>query len=169
MSNLIENWLPVVGYEGLYSVSDLGRVKSHWYSNPRILAPSVTRDGYLKVVLSGHNGRKNSTIHTLVMGSHFGRRPRGLDISHKDGDKCNNLLSNLEYLSHKENINKKHEHGTTARGESNGNSNLNEIKVCAMRLLHSTGNYTYTYIGNMFNIDKATANRAINNKTWSHI
>ncbi len=164
-----EIWKDVVGYEGLYSVSDQGRVKSHWYGNARILAQSTNKHGYLKLTLSNKEGMRNFTIHILVALSHTGTRPSGYDISHKDGCKTNNNASNLEYITHKENINKKHEHGTIARGETNGMSTLTAIKVCAMRLLYSTGKYTYTDMGNIFKIHKATANRAINNETWSHI
>ena len=101
-----EIWKDVVGYEGLYSVSDQGRVKSHWYGNARILAQSTNKLGYLKLTLSNKEGMRNFTIHILVALSHTGTRPSGYDISHKDGCKTNNNASNLEYITHKENITK---------------------------------------------------------------
>lgn len=164
-----EIWKDVVGYSGLYSVSDQGRVKSHWYSNTRILVQSIAGGKYRKLTLSKDGTYKSFTVHILVMSAFKGERPEGYDISHKDGCGSNNNLCNLEYTTHKDNINKKHEHGTMAKGETNGMSSLTEIKVCAMRLLYSTGRYTFTEIGKMFNIHKGTANRAITGQSWSHV
>lgn len=165
-----EIWKDVVGYSGLYSVSDQGRVKSFQRNPDGVILRQMTNVyGYLKLTLSVNGELKNKTIHSLVTQSFIGECPDNLEISHKDGDRTNNKISNLEYITHKENINKKHKHGTMARGETNGMSSLNEIKVCAMRLLYSTGRYTFTEIGKMFNIHKGTANRAITGQTWSHI
>ena len=96
-----ELWQPVEGYEGLYEVSDQGRVRSK--AKGRILRPSSSGPGYSAVVLSKHGKVKTRYIHHLVAFAFIGKRPDGMDINHKDCDKENNAVSNLEYISHGEN------------------------------------------------------------------
>lgn len=104
----IEEWRPVVGYEGWYEVSDLGRVKrvvggsSKTYVG-KILKPVLFPDGYHQVGLSVNGRAKMRKIHHLVMAAFVGPRPEGYQINHIDGIKTHNRLSNLEYATAKEN------------------------------------------------------------------
>jgi len=110
----LEIWKPVVGYEGLYEVSNLGRVRSltrlETYfsrtlgeclrtSKGRILRPSPTRDGYLLVVLYRSGKQKYVYVHRLVMAAFVGACPSELQINHKDENTFNNCLENLEYCT----------------------------------------------------------------------
>ena len=96
-----ELWQPIEGYEGLYEVSDQGQVRSK--AKGRILRPRASGPGYSAVSLSKHGKVKNRYIHHLVAFAFIGKRPDGMDINHKDCDKENNAVSNLEYISHGEN------------------------------------------------------------------
>lgn len=100
MENLI--WKPVVGYEGLYEVSNTGLVKSlNMYRNkePRILALARRTDGYLKVGLSKNNITKQFVVHRLVAEA-FIPNPNNLEmVNHKDENKSNNNVDNLEWCS----------------------------------------------------------------------
>jgi hypothetical protein len=100
-----EVWKAVVGYEGVYEVSNLGRVK-------RILPASHTRAGrivkattygngkkYLRVSLSRNNKRISVQIHKLVALAFLGPRPDGMTINHIDTDPTNNRDTNLEYVT----------------------------------------------------------------------
>ena len=69
----------------------------------KILAPALRRDGYLFVTLAVSNTHWHKTIHSMVAGAFIGPRPSGAQINHKDGNKQNNSLGNLEYVSAKEN------------------------------------------------------------------
>lgn len=95
-----ENWKPVVGYEGLYEVSDFGRVRNVadriGTFIGKILKPATT-DGSKRFVLCNHGKTQNVRCHKLVMAAFVGPRPEGLQVKHIDGDKGNNLLGNLEY------------------------------------------------------------------------
>lgn len=100
-----EHWLPVPGYEGLYEVSDLGRV----HSTPR----PRTRGGILSNGTNGHyyphvslwsDGRRLSRdVHALVLEAFIGPCPPGCEVRHLDGDKANCALANLAYGTRGEN------------------------------------------------------------------
>tara|TARA_R110000868_G_scaffold397929_1_gene670845 strand:+ start:70 stop:696 length:627 start_codon:yes stop_codon:yes gene_type:complete len=69
----------------------------------KILAPALRKDGYLFVTLAVSNTHWHKTLHSMVVGAFIGPRPSGAQVNHKDGNKQNNSLSNLEYVSAKEN------------------------------------------------------------------
>lgn len=97
----IETWKPVRGYEGIYEVSDLGRVMS--LRTGKILKNQPNR-GYLCTTLTNQTTKRFS-VHRLVYEAFHGPIPDGLQIDHIDGDKANNTLSNLRAVTPKENVN----------------------------------------------------------------
>lgn len=105
-----EVWKDVVGYEGIYMVSNKGRVKSMprkvWnYNKPaRMLKPHNNGHGYYSVGMSnGEKKNKHVYIHILVAQA-FIPNPRGCSqVNHKDFDKSNNCVENLEWVTSKEN------------------------------------------------------------------
>lgn len=99
-----EIWKPIPGYEGVYEVSNFGKVKSLKYNKERILKPSTNGQGYYKVNLY-INGAKKYTIHRLVWIVFNGMIPKEYEINHKDEDKSNNRLDNLELVTRKQNNN----------------------------------------------------------------
>lgn len=112
---MIEKWRPVVGFEGLYEVSDLGRVASfptRTWPGRRILRPSHhVRGGYLFVNLR-HDGRSyHRKVHHLVCEAFNGPRPEGTMTRHLDGDHLNNTPANLAWGTGSENQYDKVRHG----------------------------------------------------------
>lgn len=104
----MEIWKAVKGYEGLYEVSDLGRVRSLPRNNTKgkILKPYASpHNGYCYVSLSKENKRISKRVHKLVMMA-FNPKPSGkeLEIDHRDRNKENNRLDNLQWVTHTENI-----------------------------------------------------------------
>lgn len=93
----MEIWKGIKGYEGLYEVSNLGRVKS----KRKILKP--INGEYLKVALSKDGVQKTLYIHRLVAQTFIGESK--LQVNHKDENKHNNDINNLEFVTHKENMN----------------------------------------------------------------
>lgn len=92
---MIEVWSDVLGYEGLYEVSDQGRVRR----NGKILKPRKNLGGYLLVSLSKNGIVKTAKIHRLVA-SAFIPNPQNLpEVNHKDENKTNNCLDNLEWCT----------------------------------------------------------------------
>lgn len=117
-----EEWRDVVGYEGLYQVSNLGRVKSlsrrivykdgREYNYPsKVLKNQKVGAGFRSVMLYGVNGNKQYFVHRLVAET-FIPNPNNLsDVNHKDGCKTNNILSNLEWCSHSDNQTRAYKNG----------------------------------------------------------
>ena len=104
-----EIWKDIDGYEGLYQVSNLGQVKSirDKYGNYRekILKQGKRKDGYLYVNLYKEGKRKYNLVHRLVANA-FIPNPNGYTcVNHKDENPLNNCVSNLEWCTHKYNIN----------------------------------------------------------------
>lgn len=102
-----ERWLPVVGYEDLYEVSDQGRIRrtagSPHCPHGRTLRPLSMKIGYLQVGLCKDGKRSLRYIHRLVADAFLGACPSGHEVNHKDGNKRNSLLTNLEYVTSSEN------------------------------------------------------------------
>lgn len=109
----------IPGYEGIYQVSDLGRVKSlerkAWNGNgyrlikERILKPSSNKNnGYLYVVLRKEENPKTFSIHKLVAVVFLNHIPNGHNIvvDHKDNDKANNRKDNLQIITQRKNTSK---------------------------------------------------------------
>lgn len=106
----IEEWRPVVGLEGKYEISNMGRVKSLNYrsvkGNQKILKPYIEkgRHNYHKYTLVGNNSKIYTLLaHWLVMEAFVGERSNKF-IDHIDGNGSNNALSNLRYCTHRENL-----------------------------------------------------------------
>lgn len=100
-----EIWKPIPGYEGLYWVSDLGRVKSLKRGKERILSPGKTRGGYLYIVLYKNGKGKNCYVSLLVWEAFNGPIPEGMQVNHINENKQDNRLENLNLMTPKENSN----------------------------------------------------------------
>lgn len=96
-----EIWKDVKGYEGLYQVSNKGNVKS-FYKN-RNLKPSKHSRGYLVVSLFENHNRKQFFIHRLVAETFIDNVNHKEEVNHKDGNKTNNCVENLEWCTGSEN------------------------------------------------------------------
>ena len=95
-----ELWRPVVGYEGLYEVSDWGRVKSLNYrrtGKEGILKSWPDDEGYLQVNLFKKGKRETNKVHIFVMRAFNGECPEGYEVDHIDWNPENNMLDNLSY------------------------------------------------------------------------
>ena len=108
-----EYWKPVVGYEGLYEVSNWGRVKSlkklvkshnKWGEcyitiNEKILKKRIDKYGYERVMLYKHGKSKLKQVHRLVAEAFIDNPDNLPQVNHKDEDKLNNNVDNLEFCS----------------------------------------------------------------------
>lgn len=113
--NMPETWKPIVGWEGLYSVSDHGKVRSEPRMSPRRNGSFYTvrgrelkqwpnkTDNHYMVVMSGEGRRKYAYVHSLVAESFIGPRAKGMEVRHLDDDFQNNHISNLTYGTRSEN------------------------------------------------------------------
>ena len=100
-----EYWKPIKGYEGLYEVSNLGRVKSLKFGKERMLKVSKDKKGYLHVVLCKENILKTYYVHRLVAEAFIDNTDNLPCVNHKDENPQNNVVSNLEWCDAKYNLN----------------------------------------------------------------
>ena len=122
MEKNTEIWKDIPNYEGIYQVSSLGNVKSlareillrgkyPFISKEKILKTSKDGNGYYHLNLCKNGNRKSMKVHVLVAIAFLGHIPDGthrIVPDHKDGDKSNNNLSNLELITQRENIERYH-------------------------------------------------------------
>ena len=102
---MLERWTDIKGYEGLYEVSNLGNVRSLRYGKRKVLKTYVQNSGYIYVDLYKNKKKKHHLVHRLVAQA-FIPNPKNLpEINHKDEDKFNNCVDNLEYCNHQYNQN----------------------------------------------------------------
>ena len=99
-----EIWKDVIGFEGIYSVSNKGRIRRDICSKGgvagRILKPAFS-NGYLAVCLCKNGTRKTTKIHRIMVMAFIGVKSK--EVNHKDRVKINNNLKNLEYVTHRKN------------------------------------------------------------------
>ena len=118
----IERWLPVVGYEGLYEVSDHGRVRSldrlvvtkAGYTRRhkgKVMHPQRGRDGYMIVRISRDGTTHNVRVHRLVLEAFVGPCPDNLVACHDNGDPADNRPNNLRWDTQASNMRDKVKHG----------------------------------------------------------
>jgi hypothetical protein len=171
-------WKAVPGFEGLYEVSDRGRVRSLWTRNarvnrprktPRILACTRSGTGYPEVDLrKTANKRSRYKVHALVLMTFVGPRPSGFHAAHLNGKRDDNRLSNLRWTTVEENQSHRWEHGTASFGESHGNAKLTEKAVRDMRRMRAEG-FSHIAIAERFGVTKSTSCVICSGKSWGHV
>lgn len=166
-----EIWKPVPGYEGIYLASNLGRVMrtapAKGTQIGRILAPYVTEFGYGQISLRDKDGNSRRVfVHTVVMAAFNGHCPIGKEVNHIDGDKLNNKLENLEYLSRSEHM----RHSIDVLGlykhkrASGKRPIIPDRDVIEIRRLHSTGEFSQMKLSRMFGCSQSSIGRIIRNE-----
>jgi len=105
---MIEVFKDIPGYEGLYQVSNFGKVKSKHSNTHIILSNSKTLKGYEKVTISKNKRKKTYEVHKLMAMAFLNHKPNGnkLVVDHIDNNKLNNNLKNLQIITHRENCSK---------------------------------------------------------------
>lgn len=131
-----EVFLDIPNYEGLYQISNFGRVRR----NGKILKPAKDTNGYLQVGLCKNGIRKNARIHRLVALTFLPNPNNYPEINHKNEDKTNNVVENLEWCTREYNIN----YGS--RNEK-ASERISEIKSKPVLQFDKEGNFIKEWIG----------------------
>jgi hypothetical protein len=166
-----ETWLPVAGYEGLYSVSNLGRIRGERiiraYKTPRILKQQLNKiKGYLQVGLSRNNKGRTCTVHPLVATAFLGNPPSSKhEVNHKDACKTNNRVENLEWCLHIDNIRHKKVMNTELYGDARAWAKLKNTDIPIIRQLLNSGK-SHTKIAKIFGVSATTIGHIYRGKKW---
>ena len=165
---MTERWLPVVGYEEWYDVSDHGRVRRMARGNRthvgKILSPGNVR-GYEQVTMHMNNRRIQKKVHRLVAAAFIGQCPDGEEVNHIDGVKSNNYVGNLEYVTSSENATHAYVLGLNHRGEAHGRSKLTEESVHMIRRL--IGKESHRSIARRYHVCKGTIGDISTGRSWA--
>lgn len=172
-----EIWKPVVGYEGIYSVSEYGNIRREINSyhdrfiKGYILTPSISKKGYAFLRLSKDGVGKMFSIAGLVAGAFIGPRPYRRQVNHKDCNKRNNHYSNLEYVTCRENLLHAMKNNLTryCRGEKSNGHKITEKMVLEIREIYSTGNFSQKELAKKYGIKEPAVSHIINRRNWKHI
>jgi hypothetical protein len=178
-----EEWRIVPDYESLYEVSSMGRVRriaTGGNTSPGKILRAINHKGYCRVNLGGRKLR----IHRLVMLAFVGAADNGQEVNHKNGNKADNRLCNLEYVTHMENVEHAKAHGLTppferrglrhcperaARGAGHPRAKLTEEIVRAIRRDWATGSISTRDIARRYGIAHGTVVNIVYRHTWRHI
>ena len=173
-----EIWKDICGYEGIYQISNLGRVKSlkriiECYNgklfsiNSKILksSPGGTSP-YLIVNLCRKGKRKHALVHRLVAESFIGKIPSKYEVNHKNGIVSDNREDNLEICSHQKNIDHSIYFGLkNDYGEKSNNAKLTNKEANIIRVRWKNGEMQKT-LATEFSVSKQTICNIIHNKSY---
>lgn len=169
-----EIWLPVVGYEGVYSVSNLGRVRreggTYGARKSRILRQPRNRYGYPQAGLSRNCRTSTKTVHRLVALAFLGKppSPEKNNVNHLDHDRTNNRLENLEWCSPKENTQHCLKAGRHIRGMRQKDAKLIDDDIPIIRYLLERG-CVLEDIARCFSVSVTGIHRIKTGQLWKHI
>jgi hypothetical protein len=144
-----EIWKDVIGYEGLYQISNFGRVKSFWRRKEIIMKLSNNGWGYSFVSLRKNKTKiKSITIHRLVAIAFISNPENKEQVNHIDGNKQNNHYSNLEWCTRLENMRHGFKTGlikTSKEHQINMTNKAREINLKKVYKFSKTGDYIEEY------------------------
>lgn len=160
-------WRPVPGFEGIYEVSDDGRVRC-WVAGggqrrrmPREKKAQHSPDGYLFVVLYRDRKRKGFMVSRLVLLAFVGTPSEKMEASHTSGNKLDNRLQNLRWESRQANEDRKRDHGTRP-------AKLTEEDVIKIRSLKPLG-IKRREIASAYSISMGSVTAIWSRKKWRHV
>jgi len=165
MQNYKEIWKDIPNYEGMYQVSNLGRVKSLKFGKERTLKPGLDGSGYCHIVLCKGGVQKDKYIHRLVLLTFVGESE--LQVNHKNGVKTDNRLENLEYCTQSENNQHAYDTGLRAKGENHHKSKLTEAQARQIKYGHQ--GIVQKDIAEIYGITQAQVSEIRSGKYWKHI
>ena len=168
----MENWKPVVGYESIYEVSDIGNVRSidridnsgRRRKGKQLFLKKAT-NGYMVATLCNQGKMKCFLVHRLVLTAFVGNCKDGHEAMHLDGNKDNNVITNLRWGSHKENMHHQIIHGTARIGENHWKAKLTEQDIIKIR----ADNRTQECIAKDYGVLQSHISEIKRFIRWSHV
>lgn len=173
-----EIWKDIPNYEGLYQVSNLGRVKSlsrfrKCKNNglalfkERVMKNRTDKKGYSIINLSKDSKKTTKKVHRLVILAFKGYSK--LQVNHINGDKSDNRLENLEYCTNAENVQHAFDIGLNKGRKGEAHHNVKLTRADAERIKYGHQGLNQKEIANIYGINKMQVSRIRSGKRWRHI
>ncbi len=176
----MEIWKYIEGCEGIYQVSNYGDARSvnrailHWAGGRsniigRKLKPHINSNGYKQIVLSIKGKTKSVILHKLVANTFIKKSKNNLQVNHIDGNKLNNFVSNLEFVTAKDNMLHAYKIGLRNNGSKHHLSKLTETKVLLIRKKYKPRTVSCAKLASEFGVSRGCVSAIINRYSWNHI
>lgn len=179
------NWKTIPNYNK-YEACKEGFIRTHNWKNTgqtRIMKPAKDNGGYLRTVLIRDDGKYHTVkIHRIIAKTFIDNPERKATVNHKDFNKQNNNVNNLEWMTNKENTQhaidngkfyfmtyEQQQSGAIMRGELNGHSLLNEKKVKEIREKFKPRIYTRAMLSKEYGVTENCIKDVVNGKSWKHL
>lgn len=168
-----EIWKDIEYHGVIYHISSYGNIKG---IRNKLLKQRLNQDGYMVVTLGNGKYRTVEAIHRLVARA-FIPKPNDKDkfeVNHKDCNRINNNVENLEWVTHKQNIEHAYKHNTMAQyvardGIKNGRATFNDDDIIEIRRLYNEESLSIAEITRRFNSSDSTISSIVHNQTWKHL
>ena len=169
-----EVWKPVKGYEGLYEVSSLGRIKSlerttlaknakkSYVVKQRILKQAPNNQGYLTVNLAKEGNRKTFKIHAVVAAVFLGEKPHQEEVRHGVGGRLDNSVQNLSYGTHEDNERDKIRDKTS-------NHKFSAEEILEIRQIYREKQLNMRQLSILYDVDAGCIYKIVNYKSYKHV
>jgi len=183
-----EIWKDVIGYEGLYQVSNLGNVKSldrevtpnnrvPYWRKGKMCKQSKSNLGYMIVGFTVNNVKVNKYVHRLVAEIFIDNINDYPQVNHIDCNKTNNKANNLEWCTNSQNhihavkngLNKLHLHRVAYSGEENGRALLTKEQVLEIKQKYIPYKYSAKKLSKEYNVSESCITHILNNTSWKEI
>ena len=163
-----EMWCDIIGYEGLYQISTLGRVKSFHNGGERILKLQIS-SGYYRVNLNKNGNNKNFRVHILVAKAFIPNPKNKPVVNHKDLNPLDCRVSNLEWSTYSENTKHAWDNGATIsqRGINSSQAKLTEDEVRYIR--QNPDELTLKQLAEKFHMGTSSIHRAQRRQTYKDV
>jgi hypothetical protein len=170
-----EVWKPIFRFEN-YEISNFGNIRTYNITNnkksikPRLMKKQVDKDGYYRIALINNKKSYNLPVHRLVLSSFLGIDNEKPICNHKDGDKQNNKLSNLEWTTYSGNVRHAIDSGlvTFKYGSDHKNSKLTKPQALEIIARYNKGEKVNKFYQD-YNVSKAQVYRILNGENWKNI
>lgn len=168
----METWKDIFGYEGLYQISNRGRLKSlvgGWRKSEKILKSCHNTDGYLIIGLYKDKKRKTKRVARLIAEAFISNPNNKPQINHKNGIKTDDRIDNLEWVTSSEN----HQHAfrvgiKSQKGEKHNRTHLTEKDILVIHGLYLSKTFNQMILSRIYRINQQGISKILLGSNWNY-